>query len=114
MTTQPFISSPKKIRIRPSQAGSNESIFTKKSTASATACDNQTDDAVISASQARIVKNHLLRGMTITQPEASRLYGIWRLGARIWDLRRNGMCISTTYIQYGRRRIGQYKLINDN
>jgi hypothetical protein len=112
MNAQPFISASKKIRIRQSPNGVNANIISKKLTENETACDNQTDDAVISANQAMIVKNHLFRGMTITQPEASRLYGIWRLGARIWDLRRNGMDISTTYIQYGRRRIGQYKLIN--
>jgi hypothetical protein len=39
-------------------------------------------------SQNEKVKEHLVSGKTITPLEALSLYGCFRLGARIWDLRR--------------------------
>lgn len=39
-------------------------------------------------SQNEKVKGHLVSGKTITPLEALRLYGCFRLGARIWDLKR--------------------------
>lgn len=47
-------------------------------------------------SQNEKVKGHLVSGKTITPLEALNLYGCFRLGARIWDLRRkHGLPIVT-------------------
>ena len=41
---------------------------------------------------------HLTRYRTITPLEALECYGCYRLGARIWDLRRDGHDISTKMV----------------
>lgn len=53
----------------------------------------------VTESQNEKVKAHLVSGKTITPLEALRLYGCFRLGARIWDLRRkHGLPIVTERI----------------
>ena len=42
------------------------------------------------ASQLTQLLDHLIHHDGITQLEAAELYGIWRLSARIWDLRALG------------------------
>lgn len=64
--------------------------------------------------QCEMVWNHLKQYGSITQNDASREYGVGRLGARIWDLRnlygkdiytrnetkKNRFGVSTTYARY--------------
>ncbi len=54
--------------------------------------------------------NYLTSGTTLTQIEAAELFGIWRLGARIWDLRRAGHDIKTFMVTAGNKRFAQYQL----
>lgn len=41
-------------------------------------------------SQSERILNYLETHKSITQREAAEMFGCWRLGARIWDLRRSG------------------------
>ena len=50
-------------------------------------------------SQADKICEYLRRGNSITQAEAAEMFGCWRLGARILELRRAGMPIETTMIR---------------
>lgn len=45
--------------------------------------------------QCEMVLNHLLSEGSITPKEAEKRYGIMRLGARIYDLRKHGYTITT-------------------
>ncbi len=51
------------------------------------------------------IMNHLVRNGSITQSEAFELYGISRLGARIWDLRNSGHKIQKL-METGKNRYG--------
>ncbi len=58
----------------------------------------------------------LKSGRTITPLEAMNELGCYRLGARIWDLRRDGHTIITTMVETKDRngercRFARYKLI---
>ena len=46
-----------------------------------------------------LILNHLTSGKTITAMEALREYGCFRLGARIYDLRKKGHQIDDKFIQ---------------
>lgn len=70
---------------------------------------NKTTEELIQ-SQNKIVLNYLTRGTTLTQIEAAELFGIWRLGARIWDLRRAGHDIKTFTVTAGNKRFAEYQL----
>ena len=56
--------------------------------------------------QADQIRTHLERYGSITQLEAMREYGIMRLGARIYDLKKSGLLIEskteTTKNRYGK------------
>ena len=65
--------------------------------------------------QCALIRAHLEAGKTISQREAIEQYGCYRLGARIYDLRREGMDILTTTSEcvnrYGKKsRFAVYKL----
>jgi len=68
-------------------------------------------------SQNRTVLRHLSNGNSLTHRQASQLYGVDRLSARIFDLR-NGKDgnpvtgIKTTIIDNGRKRFAQYSITN--
>jgi len=62
-------------------------------------------------SQNKMLLNHLMRGWTVTPIDAMELFGILRLGARIWDLRKKGYSITTTLVKDGNKRYASYKLI---
>lgn len=49
--------------------------------------------------QTEQVLSHLLRIGPITPLEALRNYGIMRLGARIWDIKRRGWVVNTDIIE---------------
>ena len=59
-------------------------------------------------SQEKKIAEHLLSGKTITPIEALNLYGCFRLGARIHDLRNGGMSIETRTISDNGKRYAQY------
>lgn len=51
------------------------------------------------------VLNHMEKVGPITGKEAMDLYGIQRLGARIWELKRAGVDIRSTMVE-GKNRFG--------
>ena len=54
---------------------------------------------------------YLRRGWTITPLEALRMFGCFRLGARIYELRRKGVQIDRELVQTaGGARVARYKL----
>lgn len=70
----------------------------------------------MSTTQNLQVIDHLTRHQTITPLEALSLYGIFRLGARIWDLRGSGHDITTEIIEVksrrgGKKRVASYRLV---
>ena len=56
--------------------------------------------------QTEKILRHLEDIGSITPWEAMRMYGIMRLGARIWDLKRDGYPIQTEIIT-GKNRYGE-------
>lgn len=63
--------------------------------------------------QAERIKTHLVQYGAITAHEANDLYGITRLSARVWELRRDGMNIKSRDISVQNRygdtiRVSQY------
>ena len=61
-------------------------------------------------SQCSRIIDYLATGHAVTPLEALRRWGCFRLGARIWDLRRDGHTIKATLIQRGGKRFAQYRL----
>ena len=59
------------------------------------------------------VLNHLRKNKSLTPFEALTRYGCFRLGARIWDLRRDGHVINRTLGQRGRKRWAIYSLVKE-
>lgn len=64
----------------------------------------------IQAQQDKILA-HLESGKPITPIDALREYGCFRLGARIWDLRRSGHNIITNIITAGGKHFAEYRLV---
>lgn len=63
-------------------------------------------------SQNKAVLAHLEQGKTITSIEALNLYGCFRLGARIHNLRESGYNIKTNMVKQGEKRFAEYSLDN--
>lgn len=63
-------------------------------------------------SQNYLIQQHLEVGNSITPIEALNLFGCFRLGARIKDLRDRGMNIQTENIEYNGKRFAKYSLVN--
>jgi hypothetical protein len=62
-------------------------------------------------SQNKLIAEHLKSGRPITPLEALNRYGCFRLGARILELRKEGIPIETEMIGLSNgKRIAQYKL----
>jgi hypothetical protein len=60
--------------------------------------------------QIEAIKDHLVGGQTITSLQALRLYGCFRLAARIYDLRQKGYNIEVKMITTKKgKRIARYK-----
>ena len=55
-----------------------------------------------------------LKRMTLTQAEAAIELGIWRLSARIFDLRSMGYNIKTHWVGKGNKRYARYRLQHGN
>lgn len=56
------------------------------------------------------IRKHLESGKTITPLEALRSYDCLRLGARIYDLKRDGLPVKTEIKRNGRKRFAEYSL----
>lgn len=56
------------------------------------------------------IRQHLESGKTITPIEALDLFGCFRLGARIYDLKQQGVKIITKRIERGGKHYAQYQL----
>ena len=61
-------------------------------------------------SQALLIRKHLESGKTITPLEALSMYDCLRLGARICDLRQDGLPVKTEIKRNGRKRFAEYSL----
>ena len=61
--------------------------------------------------QKEAILRHLQSGKTITPLEALNLYGCFRLGARIWDLRNEGYVIRSESVKQGKKTFSSYNLI---
>lgn len=62
-------------------------------------------------SQSDQILAHLQRGRALTQLDALNLFGCFRLGARIWDLRRRGHRIESRTIETpSGKRVSEYRL----
>lgn len=60
--------------------------------------------------QKKDILNHLIEKGTITPIEALELYGCFRLGARIADLKAEGIQIRTDIVAKNGKRFAQYSL----
>jgi hypothetical protein len=56
------------------------------------------------------IRRHLERGKSITPLEALSRYGCFRLGARIWDLRREGMAILSERVTRKGKTFSSYRV----
>ena len=56
------------------------------------------------------IRRHLESGMSITPLDAIHAYGSFRLGARIYDLKREGMPIKTQIVENNGKRFAKYFL----
>ncbi len=54
----------------------------------------------------------LKSGKSITSIDALNLFGCFRLGARIHDIKREGYLIQTTIVRNEKKNFASYKLIN--
>jgi len=61
-------------------------------------------------SQTTMVLKALKRGEKLTPLEAWKRYGIARLAARAYDLRRKGVNVISTIVDRGGARVAQYSL----
>ena len=52
----------------------------------------------------------LMAGKTITPLDALKRYGCFRLGARIWELRRNGHSIKRRFVTKGGKTYAAYSM----
>ena len=64
-------------------------------------------------SQSYQIREYILQGNTITAMEALRLFGCFRLSGRIYDLRKEGLNISTTIIKINGKRVAEYSIVNE-
>ena len=61
-------------------------------------------------SQCISILNHMKNHGTLTPLEAWTLYGCYRCGARIWDLKNAGHNIETKMIEVNGKKFAQYSL----
>ena len=59
-------------------------------------------------SQTEAIQQHLLEGGSLTPIDALKLFGCFRLSARIKNLRDAGMSIETEMITVDRKRVAKY------
>ncbi|AIL33108.1 helix-turn-helix domain-containing protein [Basilea psittacipulmonis] len=63
--------------------------------------------------QAEQILEFLKKGNPITPIDALNLFGCFRLGARIFDLRREGYNIVTEIVEDGEKHYARYRLVED-
>lgn len=56
---------------------------------------------------------HLQNGQTLTQLEALRMFGCFRLGARIWELKKQGYKVDARIIEHNGKHISEYSLAEE-
>lgn len=61
-------------------------------------------------SQTAKIKAWLLDRKSITPIDALHLFGCFRLGARIWDLRNEGLPIDMELVENGDKRFAKYSI----
>jgi len=61
-------------------------------------------------SQNEAIKAHLLSGKSLTCLEALYKFSCLRLGARIWELKKQGMNIKPEFIEINGKHIVKYSL----
>lgn len=61
-------------------------------------------------SQNQMVLKHLQSGKSLSPLEALELYGIFRLGARVWDLKKQEIPIVTKMVTKNGKRFASYML----
>jgi hypothetical protein len=59
-------------------------------------------------SQERAILGHLQQGKSLTQIDALRLFGSFRLGARVYNLRRKGYPIASRIVERNHKRVAEY------
>ncbi len=59
-------------------------------------------------SQVTQIQKCLDKGWTITQMDAIRMFGCYRLAARVKDLRNKGYPVTTQIIQFNGKKFAQY------
>ena len=61
-------------------------------------------------SQSTQIQNHLEQGNTLTAIEALNLFGVFRLSARVKNLRDKGMNIITETVTKGNKSYAKYRM----
>jgi len=72
--------------------------------------ENESKLEYAKGSQNKLIAKHLINGYTINPMEALKLYGCFRLAARINDLRNEGMEITSTRTVQGRKHFTTYSI----
>ena len=54
------------------------------------------------------IKQHLLKGMSLTALDSLRLFSCMRLAARISDLKKQGLIIHSVIVKSGKKRFAKY------
>ena len=65
-------------------------------------------------SQSALILEHLRSRGSITPLDALRLYGCFRLGGRIYDLKRAGHTIVTEMVEDNGKHYARYRLVEAN
>ena len=59
--------------------------------------------------QREVIAKYLKSGKSLTALEALRRFGSWRLGARVWELKRDGMPIVKRMVEVrGGKKVARY------
>lgn len=61
-------------------------------------------------SQCTRILKYLRKGGALTPLDALRKFGSFRLGARVYDLRKSGHAISRRMVEKGGKRVAEYRL----
>ena len=64
----------------------------------------------VSDTQNEAILRALLAGRALTPLDALREFGVFRLGARIWDLKRAGYPIETELVHDGKKHWARYSI----
>lgn len=62
-------------------------------------------------SQTNLILGHLQKGKTLNPLQSLNLFGCFRLGARIYDLKKMGYNIVSTTIIKGKKHFSEYQLL---